>query len=206
MKHFISIIFILYWFICFLFQFPKESLLIGNIYQQKYLYDRYFYQNWSFFAPPPQSNYEIFYLFEDKKNNKIIKINILENIHRDIQDNFPFNDTDIQKHYVFFAHLDNILTKTPKILEYSLKKISKESVVSDLQARKKMNEIMLKDYDYMFFINHAKKLKKEINLNSAMNFKFEIYSHDINKFNKRYQPNKKNYDNYVFKSKSILLE
>lgn len=205
MKHIVLTLFFIYWCLTILFQFPKDSLLIGNLYKYKHNFDRYFFQNWSFFAPPPQSNYEIFYFFENEKKNTVLKVNLLENIHKNIQSNFPFNDSEIQMHYLFFVHSNSLITKAPNILDQIM--YSNRKGLSEDDKRKKLYEYISRDRDYLFFINHAKKLKAKLNLNlnKYVKFRFEIYSHDINKYINRNKITKKNYDNYLFKSKTIKL-
>ena len=206
MKHFIFFVFVIYWSIIILFQFPKDSLLIGNIYKYKYYFDKYHYQNWSFFAPPPQNNLEIVYYLCSIDNKEIIKIDILKSIHDNIIKNFPINDSEIQMHYLFYVHADNVVNKTPKIYNALLTKNRRNNNLGkDKTLQKKLATFFANDRDYLFFVNHAQKIIKNINSKSPFKFRFEINSLDINKFNERNNPIQKKFDNYLFKSKEIII-
>lgn len=73
-----------------------------------------FSQRWSFFAPPPQKNWRLYYAFSEADSNKEIRLEALQPVLLAKRQRAPFNEAETIVDYVISGSLDqinNYLTK-----------------------------------------------------------------------------------------------
>ena len=86
-------VFTLWWSANFFFNLPDSSLPIVQNYDLYKKWDGIFYQRWGFFAPPPDYDDRLFYVYTDLKDStKIIVNEVFENIHKKRKKQYPFDD------------------------------------------------------------------------------------------------------------------
>lgn len=56
-------VFTFYWFITLTFVSPKNYITI-KLYEEEQFFNTFFFQKWSFFAPPPKHNDRLYFEFE----------------------------------------------------------------------------------------------------------------------------------------------
>lgn len=100
-KYFLLIIFAFWWGLNFYFSFPKSSLPIlyaHNLYQK---WDDIFFQRWGFFAPPPDFDNRLYYVYTNKKDTSDIFIyEVFERLNKRKNQNYLFNDNLINLDYI----------------------------------------------------------------------------------------------------------
>ena len=100
-KYFLLIIFAFWWGLNFYFSFPKSSLPIlyaHNLYKK---WDNIFFQRWGFFAPPPDFDNRLYYVYTNKKDTSNIFIyEVFEKMNKRKNQNYLFNDNLINLDYI----------------------------------------------------------------------------------------------------------
>ena len=83
-------IFAFYWSMTMFFTLPDNYLLLSNLKYER-LFSTFFYQKWSFFAPPPNYNDRLYYIFE--KDSTIVEtFEVIEDVQKQRSAEYLFND------------------------------------------------------------------------------------------------------------------
>ena len=101
------LIFLSYWGITVFFNFPDTSIVIGENYSKYKIFDKYLYQKWQFFAPPPQSNSRLYftYIFKNKKNQiEKYEIELFEKYVQKPKKEYLINDLNANIEYLYQSH------------------------------------------------------------------------------------------------------
>jgi len=86
-------IFTVWWCSNFFFNLPDSSLPIVQNFNLYKKWDGLFYQRWGFFAPPPDYDDRLYYVYADLKDStKVTAYEVFENIHIKRKKLYPFDD------------------------------------------------------------------------------------------------------------------
>lgn len=86
-------IFTFWWSANFFFNLPDSSLPILENYGLYKKWDGLFYQRWGFFAPPPDYDDRLYYVYTDlKDSSNVIVYEVFENLHKTRKKQYPFDD------------------------------------------------------------------------------------------------------------------
>ena len=85
-------VFALWWGSNFFFNLPDSSLPIVQNYDLYKKWDGLFYQRWGFFAPPPDYDDRLYYVYTNLKDSTITINEVFENIHKNRKKQYPFDD------------------------------------------------------------------------------------------------------------------
>lgn len=100
------LIFCIYWTVTFALLLPKNPISIKG-YKFNNAFQTIFFQNWSFFAPPPKYNQHVFVVVKNKKNQKDV-FEIVTPILRKKSELAPFNNKYQILDYVIASSVINI--------------------------------------------------------------------------------------------------
>lgn len=192
-----ALIFCAYWLITVVFTFPESSVVIGENYHMYNKFNSYFYQQWSFFAPPPKSNRKLTYSYFYMENNvlKRTEVEVFDNIFEDITRHYPFNDVYINFEWMFYAKTDQIQDVIRRYV--SVKKIENFKEEAD---RKAIKSIVYQSKAFAFILDHAVKLQRKLDVPDNARVQIMISDVPINKYKDRYKSSASNPKEYFFVS------
>jgi hypothetical protein len=101
-------IFSIYWATTIFFVLPDNYLKIKMLRAEK-LFSTFFYQRWSFFAPPPTSNDRLYFEFLNQDTQKVIVVEVLKDIQATRQKQYIFNDDLSVLDYILSNTINNIV-------------------------------------------------------------------------------------------------
>lgn len=199
---FIYLIFSFYWISTIFFTLPENYLQIKAMDYSK-VFNTFFFQRWSFFAPPPQSNDRIYYEFKNDKGEKKT-LEILKPLSIKRKNQFIFNSDVSVIDYV----LSNSLTSITDYLREDYKKYKFEKC-KNITDESICNEQFINDYSVKLHdLEEIKTLvnygiitgKKNLDLNKYSKFKIIATNIEIPKFVNRFSK-KKTKENLLFETK-----
>lgn len=179
-------IFFCYWLLTLIYVSPNNYLRI-EANKLVSIMDIFFYQNWKFFAPPPQYDLRLYYVFKDVNNN-IYTLEAISNIVSEKKQKAPFNTLEEFLDYVISGASTHVVDLKSEYMEYA-KFLNKDS--SDVfcynYATKNINE----EHDKIDAIKTLKRYSvfvknKCLPQNKILFVKFIITGSDLPKFNDRY--------------------
>jgi hypothetical protein len=89
----ILLFFVLWWSLNFYFNLPDTSLPIVTNYETYKKWDGIFYQRWGFFAPPPDYDDRLYYVYTNQSDTTKVNIyEIFENIHLERNKRYLYDD------------------------------------------------------------------------------------------------------------------
>ncbi len=167
-----------YWSCTLFFTVPENYLQIKSM-QYQQLFSTFFYQQWSFFAPPPQYNDRLYYEFVNTKNDTIV-VEVMEPIQNKRQENFLTNDDESIIDYLLLNSVSNV---TDAIRE-NYNAYSYDSCRGT--PEQECFEIFLKEFEKEMYSmselktlsNYGKIIRKKNNLSPAFS-KFKIIHTNI---------------------------
>jgi hypothetical protein len=110
------IVFISYWSITFIFNAPDNYINI-SLYKYNQLFQTFFYQKWSFFAPPPTFNERLYYEFRNIKDSSVMIFEAAEPICIAKQKNSPFNSKDDLLDYIISGSVNGVSDQMHELQE-----------------------------------------------------------------------------------------
>jgi len=187
----VSVFFVFYWLITLLYNLPSNPIKIKTA---NFIYDfgLFFSQNWSFFAPPPQSNNKLYYSFFDKDKKSIDSFEVLEIIFKEKKDKLPFNIKEEITDYVISGSVNqlfNVVIHTRNKLKFednNQKNIQEYDRIAIDDLRKNINNFN----EFKTLVNFSKILAHNLykeNSNKISYLKIIITEKPIPKFYNRYQ-------------------
>lgn len=100
----------IYFMITFSATMPTTYLKID---QQDFYskFDKVLYQRWNFFAPPPKSNYRLYFEYRSKQDSSVqVKLEVLEGLLKAKKEKAPFNSFEEIMDYQLYGCINIITT------------------------------------------------------------------------------------------------
>lgn len=162
----ILLVFCSYWLITIFFIFPKNPLNL-SVQKERDYFQSNFFQRWSFFAPPPNYNQRVYFVYENKFTKKkdifeIIKP-ILDKKHKTAPFNFYYQTLD----YILASSLINIdgnIRLLQDVINHENLKATGTVKLSDSMITQKLVSDIEKTADFITLIKYAQKIAKENNI------------------------------------------
>lgn len=198
----ISGLFLFYGVTTLIFSTPDNYINISLIkYSENF--NTFLYQRWGFFAPPPQSNDRLYYIFE-KKNNKseIIIYEVIEPLLKEKQKNAPFNSKEDLTDYLISNSIYLItdgIRAVRKSYEFNSKQ--KKIKVNEYDLTKKVNTVIESTKPFKTLLNYSKVIAKNNKLDyKDYNVYLKITQKKIPKFIDRNKKEIKQEEQLIFDS------
>lgn len=122
----VIVCFIFYWSTTILFVTPKNYVTI-SLHKQEQFFNTFFFQKWSFFAPPPKYNDRLFFRYESKiDSTKFFLFEVIEPLQRRKSKKAPFNSSEDILDYILSSTIMSISDGLIAVNESIKYKISKE--------------------------------------------------------------------------------
>lgn len=195
-------LFLFYGITTLIFSSPDNFINISLIdYSDKF--NTLFYQRWAFFAPPPQSNDRLYYIFEKKGNKSEITVyEVIEPLLKQKCIKAPFNSNEDLIDYLISNSI-YLITDSMRVVretfEYEAK--LKNEKIDELLLTKKVNTIIEVTKPFLTLLNYSKKVAQNNNLKfEDYNVYLKITQKKIPKFIDRYKKNVKDNEQLVFDS------
>lgn len=204
----ISGLFLFYFITTLIFSTPDNYINISLI-EHTENFNSLFYQKWAFFAPPPQSNDRLYYIFEKKTNkSEIIIFEVVEPLLKEKINKAPFNSNEDLTDYLISNSLyliTDCIRMTRESFEYEAK--SKNKKIDEVELTKKVIEFIEKTKSYNTLLNYSKKVALNNNLKHEDYFVYiKISQKKIPKFIDRYNTNAKIEEQLIFDNSKIKHE
>ena len=202
------LIFLSYWGITVFFNFPDTSIVIGENYSKYKIFDKYLYQKWQFFAPPPQSNSRLYftYIFKNKKNQiEKYEIELFEKYVQKLKKEYLINDLNANIEYLVFNN-SNVITDVFSKL-YGMYKL-KNNCDGDTCFQEfyiKTLAILEHSNTFDFLLNHSERLSNKLNLPPNTFIKITLKEIDIPKYSERHKKNNNKNQKIGFISNYYML-
>ena len=127
------------------FTFPDSSVFIGENYKKYVTFRKYFYQNWAFFAPPPQYNVNIEYIYVDtnQTNSTVYRIDVLSQLNEKSKKNYLINGTYANLSWILIMYANEITKSYQLNYDYYLRLNKNNGSFNDFndKYRKYLNSI-----------------------------------------------------------------
>ncbi len=185
------LLFCAYWLITLFFILPKNPLNL-SVQKERDYFQANFFQRWSFFAPPPNYNQRVYFVYENKLTLKkdifeIIKP-ILDKKHSTAPFNFYYQILD----YVIASSLINIdgnVKLLQDVFNHENSKVLNKKLLSDSVITQKLVSDIEKTTDFVTLSNYAKKIATENNLDiKNTSYQIQISKITMPQFVDRYLP------------------
>lgn len=198
----ISGLFLFYGITTIIFSSPDNYVNISLI-EHSENFNAFLYQRWGFFAPPPQSDDRLYYIFEKKsKKSEVIVYEVIEPLLKQKYEKAPFNSKEDLTDYLIsnsiYLITDAIRT-VRESFEYDSK--LKNINVDEVELTKKVNKVIKSTKPFMTLLNYSKNvaLNNKINYNDY-NVYIKISQRKIPKFIDRNNKNIKIEEQLIFDS------
>ena len=190
-KIIIIIVLAIYWCVTLVYVTPNNYIRIKC---NKALahFEVFFSQRWAFFAPPPEYDYKLYYIFIDSDKNLSV-FEALENILKVKKEKAPFNATEEFLDYSLSGSISYIIDFNKQYFDgYKFRfKDSTESFWNN-EASKAVNLMNIRIPGYSTIVNYAHIVKeKNIKNKNIRHFKFIINGRYLPKFAERFSDKKK---------------
>lgn len=202
--------FVIYWSTTFFFTFPENPLNVKSI-QLRRVFDSYFYQQWSFFAPPATFNERLYfsYFYHDPatKTQKIRTFEILDPITKEKRKHTPFNKPQDVLDYVISGSVTDIQNNLKEAYDMIKVEDKENKKVSNQEEKtKKVLGIIEKTESFYNLLNYAKVVAKNNNVpTNDTKYKIIITNVAIPKFLYKNTLNKKE-ENVILSSNFYSLK
>lgn len=182
----------IYWMMTFLYNSPNNYLKI-ELEKEIRIFATLFGQKWSFFAPPPQQNYKLYFSYLDEHKNEVAAFEVFSSIIESKKKTRPFNLRAEMVDYTIYGSVDDIVNSMIK--KRDREKVKHPEMSTDESnnfARQQIINSPEKINGYQMLKNYSKIISRE-NLTGAQlkQIKFvniKINSEEIKKFSNRYSP------------------
>ena len=204
-KIIIFFVFCFYWGVTIFFTIPENYLQIKSIEMEK-IFSSFFYQKWSFFAPPPKFNDRLYYQFVNKKDTLLMEV--IEPIHNERRKQYLVNNDISIVDYILSNSLNNISDVIRE--KFGNYKFLNCKDKSEGGCFKLFLENFDKDFYSMNEINTLKNyglsLVKRKKLDKFEKMKIIYTSIKIPKFSKRNLKSNKEKEQFIFDTKYFDLK
>ncbi|WP_334124785.1 hypothetical protein [Empedobacter brevis] len=206
---FVTIVFASWWGLNFFFNLPDTSVPIVHNYELYKKWDEIFYQRWGFFAPAPDYNDRLYYIYTPNTNStQTVVYEVFENLHKNRVSNYLRDDNLSTLDYIIHntsSPIGDLLRESYEVyvLENSCNSLKEEDCYRNYinSIRDDFNE----SPNILTLVNHAKMIARIKQLND---YKLQIIigAEELPKFQDRYSslPAQKSYP--FFKSNIFNLK
>ncbi|MEO6916949.1 MAG: hypothetical protein ABI151_16115 [Chitinophagaceae bacterium] len=196
-------IYIAWWLLIALGNFPETSLPIASNLAHYKIFDEVFYQRWGFFAPPPNEDDRLYYVFTNNSDSsKNITFEIFEKLLHEKREKYLLNDD--------LSNLDYILYNTTSPIEDQLRDgfeiYKQKNKCSDHPGACSYDEYVKmarSDFDHTpqltALIKHADIVRKKQGLDNNYSVQVVLAKISIHRFAQRFSTKPRD-ENPYFKS------
>ncbi|QKX04834.1 hypothetical protein HN014_07865 [Aquimarina sp. TRL1] len=199
------LVFSLYWGATIFFNAPDNYMKI-KLMEEESVFKTFFYQNWSFFAPPPNTNERLYCVIYDKQDSTVAKVLELVTpiIERKVQ-KAPFNSKDDIMDYVISSSTVSLNNKM-----VSLNETVSYLETKDTLTEKEKENILIEGVQATGHFNTLLKYSREIALEKGIDLNKYLISLEyakvpIPKFVDRHKKELELKEELVFKSRLFDL-
>ncbi|CAM1371292.1 hypothetical protein [Tenacibaculum xiamenense] len=179
-------IFTVYWGATIFFTLPENYLKIKALKYEK-IFSSFFYQRWSFFAPPPKFNDRLYYNFASQKDTIIMEA--MKPIHDKRKSEYLFNNDISVVDYILSNSLNNISDIIRE--HYNAYKFENCDGKEEAECFKQFMDKFKKDFhktnEVKTLMNYGKSLAKNRGLDDTFKIKFVYATVDVPAFSKRHE-------------------
>ncbi len=165
----ILLLFVFYWGITFLYCSPSNYIRIKSG-KAIFIFENFFYQQWGFFAPPPQHNDRLYYIFSDTVNGRERVYEALVPIMQKKQQAAPFNSKEEAIDYILSGAITGINDEARGMVDIS--KVSfpdSNDMYHLMKAHKQINDLGLNYPPIKTLFNYAVTVAKKENISLDSN-------------------------------------
>lgn len=199
MKYIISTLIIglfsVYFATTIFFNFPEESIVIGENFKGYMKFQDVLYQKWTFFAPPPESNKRAYFEFTvDRPDGKsdVYEIELFEKFGKSIKEEYLFNDVVANTDWILFNYVESITDKSRTAFKIYKTKNKCKNDDCYVEFYKEFNKYLRTTKQMKFLIAHAKGLARKSKIPSNAKFRLKIFELPIPRYHQRYKKLKLN--------------
>ncbi|HRG00188.1 MAG: hypothetical protein U0W65_14515 [Bacteroidia bacterium] len=159
-KNIALVVFVIYWACTLFYVFPNNYMKIKlNSFKENL--DVLIFQNWAFFAPPPDYNTRLYFIYTDN-NNKSYEFEAMEDLLKLKQKKAPFNTEEEYVDYAITGVTTQLLDQKRDLYEYYsfLYPDSTSTFINDT-LMKVINHDYHKNSAYKSMINYSKIIQKK---------------------------------------------
>jgi hypothetical protein len=196
-------LFSMYWGCTILFNIPNNFINI-SLTKQSEKFNTFFFQKWSFFAPPPKFNDRLYYTFYS--NTDTLTFEVLEPLNLKKQKNAPFNWNEDLLDYVLSNSVSAISDEVVEINQIIKNDTSKFSKMTDSTKSNYLIKQIQKIYCFRTLRNYSHFVAKKNKLNvSNYKVQLQISRKYIPNFSERHNIQIVNKEEIFFKSEILDL-
>ncbi|SED18592.1 hypothetical protein SAMN04489761_4550 [Tenacibaculum sp. MAR_2009_124] len=190
-----------YWLMTFFFNAPDNYIKI-QFFQEGDAFNKFFYQKWGFFAPPPQFDEKLYCLILSKKDTSEVKsFELMQAIIKEKVDKAPFNNKADVLDYILSnscISINNQIVELKDRVEYLEKKRKLEAFEKDSILNRGLE---VTSY-YKVLKNYVQEVARKKNVNSKDYLvSFMITNTPIPKFVNRNKDSVNVEESLVYRSK-----
>lgn len=130
----------------------KQGLVFNNLLSQK----------WSFFAPPPNYNDRIYFIFHSKRDTSLKIFEIIEPLNLAKQKNAPFNGDEDVLDYVLSNSINGLDEGINEVQDYFNSEKEDGIIKADSLIERITVETVQKSFDFQTLKNYSKFVAKKI--------------------------------------------
>lgn len=153
LKALVLSVFALYWSITFIFTLPDNYINISLL-KYSQVFSLFFFQRWSFFAPPPTFNERLYYSYMNKNDATVKSYEVLKVINEKKSANAPFNWNDDIVDYI----LSNSVVGVSEIIfeAQQAHKMENASLENDSAFQQLLDEQIYQSSQFVTLKNYGK--------------------------------------------------
>jgi len=195
------LIFFLYWGSTILFNLPDNYINL-SLTKQSEQFNTFFFQKWSFFAPPPKFNDRLYYTFFSKKDT--LTFEVLEPLNLKKQISAPFNWNEDLLDYVISNSVNAVSDEVVEINQIMKNDTAKFSKMSDTIKSNYLIKQIQGIYCFQTLRNYAQFVANKNNLKTPdYRVQIQISRSYIPNFSDRYNFSTVNREEIFFKSEIL---
>lgn len=199
----IIILFSTYWITTIVFTIPENHINL-SFYKQGLVFNNLFTQKWSFFAPPPNYDDRVYFIFHSKKDSSLKVYEIIESLNLAKQKNAPFNSDEDILDYVLSNSINGLDDVINEVHEYFNSEKDDGIIKADSTIERVTVETVQKSFYFQTLKNYSKFVatKNKINFDEY-NLQIRITKKYMPKFHERNKDSIKSKESIVFQSQLL---
>ncbi|CAL2094930.1 conserved protein of unknown function [Tenacibaculum sp. 190524A02b] len=162
-------IFSCYWFTTIFFNTPDNYIKIKLLKEHR-AFETFFYQNWGFFAPPPNTNERLYCVIHNKKDSVVSRVfELVSPIIEEKLEKAPFNSKADLMDYVISSStvgLNNKMVSLNKTIAY----METKGKLTEKERKEILTQGVEETNHFKTLIKYAKEiaLKKSVDLDESL--------------------------------------
>lgn len=178
LRFLIITLFVLYWSVTFIYTGPSNYIRIA-IQDGLTVFQKFFYQKWAFFAPPPTSNHRLYYSFYKADGTLVVSYEALEYLSKQKKEKVPWNTREEAVDYMVNGSLINLITHIISRRDaYQAANPDMSLVKSDSIARDNVNASSFDIVSYNTLANYGKIIAQK-NLDSTKLAQIDYFTFSV---------------------------